>query len=452
MPHYMHARKGGACFKLTIVRRTTQIKDIDNSMRYNYNHLKVKMKALLVLAFLNVGFASTYPRHLPSDQLKALGLDNLAAKISKAANQTMEDMVRSKGYDIESHYVTTTDGYILNIFRIPNGKNGESNGKIVFLQHGLLVSSIDWVTTEKSLAYMLADEGYDVWLGNSRGNTFGRNHTTLDPEVDKAAFWSFSWHEIGNIDVPTMIDYILEETGSEQIHYVGHSQGTTSFYVMASTKPDYNDKIISSVSLAPIGFMENMTSPILRILANWQGPLGGLMELLGLYELLPGDDFISTIATGICSDEGAGAILCENFIFLLCGFNNNQMNLTLLPTIMAQVPAGCATRQLVHYGQEIQSGRFCQYDYGYLENLNKYGALTPPDYNLALITSPVHMIYSVNDWMAGLKDVDRLCEGLGNCVDKYEVEDKTFNHIDFIYGMGAPTLVYKEVVKILAKY
>jgi hypothetical protein len=45
---------------------------------------------------------------------------------------------------------------------------------------------------DNSPAFIAADRGYDVWLGNSRGNSYGRDHTSLNPDKDKA-FWDFSW-------------------------------------------------------------------------------------------------------------------------------------------------------------------------------------------------------------------------------------------------------------------
>lgn len=112
-------------------------------------------------------------------------------------------------------------------------------------------------------------------------------------------------------------------------------------------------------------------------------------------------------------------------------------------------PAGSATDQLIHYGQEVNSGHFRQFDFGHKKNLIHYKNRSPPDYDLKNVRIPVAIYYAQNDWLATVKDVERLIESLPNVVQTYLVPHKKFNHIDFLWGIDAPTLLYATLFKIM---
>jgi lysosomal acid lipase/cholesteryl ester hydrolase len=46
-------------------------------------------------------------------------------------------------------------------------------------------------------AFTAARAGYDVWLGNSRGNTYSCAHEEYDPWKNEKKFWDFDWQEMG---------------------------------------------------------------------------------------------------------------------------------------------------------------------------------------------------------------------------------------------------------------
>jgi len=177
------------------------------------------------------------------------------------------ERIEEHGYPAESHFAETPDGYVLNLFRIPHSPRlnnaGESPRPVVLIMHGLFSCSDCFLLNgpEDALPFNYADAGYDVWLGNARGNIYSRNNTRLD--VRHPYFWKFSWHEIGAIDLPATIDYILDLTGQQALHYVGHSQGCTAFFVMGSYRPEYNAKIKTAHMLAPPVYMGNTTEGLI---------------------------------------------------------------------------------------------------------------------------------------------------------------------------------------------
>ena len=56
-------------------------------------------------------------------------------------------------------------------------------------------------------AFVAAEAGYDVWLGNFRGNSHAMRHIKLNPIEDAAEFFDFDISHHSE-DLRTMITYI----------------------------------------------------------------------------------------------------------------------------------------------------------------------------------------------------------------------------------------------------
>ena len=111
------------------------------------------------------------------------------------------------------------------------------------------------------VAFRLAEQGYDVWLGNYRGNSYSRGHISLNADTDNE-YWQFTWDEMAKYDLPAELNYVLGKTGKEKIYYIGHSMGTTTYMVMNSLDQSWADKVELAVLLAPIAYVEHMASPL----------------------------------------------------------------------------------------------------------------------------------------------------------------------------------------------
>jgi hypothetical protein len=92
------------------------------------------------------------------------------------------------------------------------------------------------------------------------------------------------------------------------------------------------------------------------------------------------------------------------------------------------------------------------FDFGILRNLQRYGNIQPPSYDLSAVTAPVYLYYADNDWMAAVEDVNELAGKLGNVVKKIRIPYEKFNHLDFLYASDADSLLYRKIIENIKEH
>lgn len=173
----------------------------------------------------------------------------------------------------------------------------------------------------------------------------------------------------------------------------------------------------------------------------------------GYEEFLPDSQFLVRVGGLLCTMKPFGEWLCKNALFVICGFNKNELNSTLIPIIFGHTPAGTSVRVLVHYGQLINNfiERFQYFSHG-LANTFIYKTIFPPQYNLKNVVAPTYCFYALNDWIVNKIDARKTCNELGNLQMLREIDNEQWTHNDFIYAISAKETIYNDIVDILDKH
>ncbi|XP_076057943.1 gastric triacylglycerol lipase-like isoform X2 [Oratosquilla oratoria] len=356
----------------------------------------------------------------------------------------MPDLIKRFGYSVQVHHVVTEDGYMLELHRIPPSPgSGEARRRPVLLQHGLWSSSSCWLLQEKpqkNLPMLLSDLGYDVWLGNFRGNTYGRRHLILNPVQPN--FWSFSWDQMAKYDLPATIDYILKEAGPgvDDLFFVGYSLGARTFVAMMNERPQYNSKVRAMVGLAPTGAIPNLQG-FFRTLAPIMPLLQNLGATIGLNELRLDKPSNRALVQVACKSPQ----LC---LQLYTSFGpGTDVNKGFLRTQLQRYQSSTSIRTLTHYTQLIIPGRFAKYDFGAATNRKVYGQSIPPEYHPQAVQVPVYFFSGTADHSADPKDVATLARAIPTLENWVQIPG--YNHLDFIMGLHAEEKVYEPILSIL---
>ncbi|VDN08496.1 unnamed protein product, partial [Thelazia callipaeda] len=371
------------------------------------------------------------------------------------------EIVNYYGFPSEVHHATTNDGYVLELHRIPNGKNGISAHPkpVVFLQHGFVGSSAVWITNlpNQSAGFLFADAGFDVWMGNVRGNVYSTKHVNYTRKNLK--YWKFTFDKFAKYDLDTMINYVLNKTHQRILYYVGYSEGTLTMFAKLSTDHNFARKIAKFFALGPIGTLSHIKGLIDTAAKKFIRPLKFMTKFIG--EFMPNKSIFQWITKSTCSLKNI-VEYCESLMFQMTGPPTIEMN-SRIPVYMSHLPAGTSMANVLHWTQMVNSGKAQMYDYGSeMENMKHYKSIRPPVYNLSLVSVPVYLYWSEKDWLADKRDVEVNLhpyiteftqDGIIAVIpEEYLMQNKqleNFNHFDFIWGIHAAKEIYHDIIQII---
>ncbi|KAF1960923.1 alpha/beta-hydrolase [Byssothecium circinans] len=359
------------------------------------------------------------------------------------------------GYYVEEHVVQTGDGYLLGLHRLgwrrgeedtrvnagPN--KGGVKKKVVYLHHGLLMNSEVWVCLterERCLPFELVERGYDVWLGNNRGNKYSKKSINHAPTSN--AFWNFSMDQFAFHDIPDSIDYILSTTHHQSLSYVGFSQGTAQAFATLSIHPTLNDKIDVFIALAPAMSPPGLTSGIVNsfvktspdILFLAFGRRAILASATMWQSILYPPIFVRLIDTSL------------KFLFGWTGINiTSHQKLASYPHLYSYT----STKSVVHWFQIIRNGVFQMYDdeapNPITSNRSKYYKVAKfPTKN---IKTPIVLVYGGSD---SLVDINVMLKELPRHTIAKEIPH--YEHLDFLWASSVDQLVFPHVFEALDEY
>lgn len=188
------------------------------------------------------------------------------------------EILEAIGFYVFQHNVSTSDGYVLNLLQVTNPLAGlvkeTCNRQPVLFVHGVSCSSLIFVIRNhradpaevrilenlddqqvalshpnaQTAATLLLDLGHEVWLLDRRGPSTVENRRKDKKDsanIKSKQYWDFSLDEQAQIDIPEVVDYVLQECLNPKVgkvSLVGHSLGATLILMALSANQQLEKK------------------------------------------------------------------------------------------------------------------------------------------------------------------------------------------------------------------
>ncbi|KAI0010860.1 alpha/beta-hydrolase [Xylariaceae sp. FL0662B] len=364
------------------------------------------------------------------------------------------DICAMFGYTAEEHVVQTKDGYLLGIHRLAwrkgeedmkvNDGNASLKKRVVYLHHGLLMNSEVWICltdAQRCLPFVLVERGFDVWLGNNRGNKYSKKSINYSPT--DIPFWNFSIDEFAFHDIPNTIQYILETTSQSSLSYIGFSQGTAQSFASLAVHPKLNEQVNVFIALAPAMAPAGLNNGIVDALVKASPQV--LFLLFGRRSILSSATMWQSILYPPifiqCIDMGL------SFLF---GWKTKNISVSQKLAAYPHLYSFTSTKSVVHWFQIIRNKSFQMYDDDVQNPLaintsSKYTKVAK--YPTRNIRTPIVLLYGGSD---SLVDIKVMLRELPSRTVATEIPH--YEHLDFLWARDVDSQVFQHVFDALDSF
>ena len=375
----------------------------------------------------------------------------LSSLFISVLNEDYKSYIAKLGLNLEEETIQTEDRYINSMWRLTSKDENNRNGKSVIMQHGLLDGGFTFlILAEDSLPKKLCDEGYVVYLPYIRGTQFSRTHLDYDSSLN-SKYWEFSFDHIAQYDVPANIKFVKQRDNVEKVYYIGHSQGTLTFFLAYMNDPEFMENNVAKfVALGTVPNVNNAPHFLITLFEK-----SHILDLIPVKNMLTLPKEIGQIFVPLCTSKAK--VLCNKVLSLAFGGFHETGRIDyerLGKNIFLYEPGGTSVQNLQHWLQIHKAKRVQKYDFGVLENIKKYGQPTPPIYDLKKMKKysiPSIMTISDADPFANPQDTLDFIDNIENKNIVNILSLTNYNHIDYFWADSAVTEIFPKVLNFFAE-
>lgn len=389
---------------------------------------------------------------------------------------TTEEIILRSGFRYQSHAVVSDDQYHTNLLRVVNPLANHYRLKQppVMILHGGITDTSTYVwasaiqhfpevwpakkghmmrSSNRSLAFMLANRGFDVWLVPTRGMSEMQQRLAgiYRNTVAALKYYNYSINEIIDYELPRQIDKVLEVTGAKKVSLMGFSISTPSTLALVSSNPKYARKVHSYVCMAPLVSAVNTNLLTMMLFA---GPGLHLSYETGtkIFTLAMTTDIVRSTLVKWTKSAWWRYILYHKLSTLLLGPSAKYQTFLELPVVgHIMMPTGFKFVQ--HFCQMQLYGKVQRYDYGARDNMIAYGQKTPPVYNISTLhVKDWIMIQAENDNFSPPDSGNRIAEAVKHPKPCKRIIVPRYNHLDLVAAHTNDVMVNLPIANYLEQF